>query len=331
MPIVAITSALPAGTEDADAIAAAVGADPSFITDKVGVSKRHILAADESGVDLGEQASQKLFKDGNVDPKSIDLLVYVTQTPDYAIPHNSALLAERLGLRPDVAAFDINLGCSGYVYALSVVEHFLAGEGLEVALLVTCDPYSKIIANEDRGTNAVFGDAAAATLMSRSEGRIRLGRCDYGTDGSGYRALIREAGGAKNPPLNKTGGAEPVYDRDMLRLQMRGREVFDFVMRRVPNSVKRCLEKNSLELESIDRFAFHQGSRQMLLSLTRHMGIPQEKVLINIERYANTVSSTIPMLLEEELQRPTGGAERLLMVSGFGVGLSWATNVIWMK
>lgn len=327
MPIKAIASAVPGTVEDAAAIAAATGANVDFIIDKVGIRERHVLAADETGVDLAEAACRRLFEATGLAPSEVDLLVFVTQTPDYPIPHNSALLAARLDLSPRLAAFDISLGCSGFVYALSVVEHFLAGEELDTALLVTCDPYSKIIAAEDKATNAVFGDAATATLVHRTDGLLKAGRCDYGTDGGGYRALIREAGGAKNPLIDGPDEPAPQYERNSLRLQMRGRDVYDFVMTRVPESVERCLARNGLSLDRIDRFALHQGSQHMLRSLAGRIGAPDDKVLYNIDRYGNTVSSTIPMLLEEELSKD-GASSRRILISGFGVGLSWATNVL---
>jgi 3-oxoacyl-[acyl-carrier-protein] synthase-3 len=327
VPIQAIASAVPARVEDARAIAEATGSDVDFIMNKVGIRQRHVLGSDESGVDLAEAACRRLFETNGIKPGGIELLVFVTQTPDYPIPHNSALLAARLGMDIHLAAFDINLGCSGYVYALSLVEHMLAGEGFETGLLVTCDPYSKIVAKDDKATNAVFGDAATATLIQRSGGIATVGRCDYGTDGRGHDALIREVGGARHPLLAEAGAAAPIYDREAVRLKMKGREVFNFVLGRIPESVNRCLARNDLSLVQIDRFAFHQGSRQMVQQLAARIGAPAEKLLFNIDRYGNTVSSTIPLLLEDEIaRRPAPGCR--ILVSGFGVGLSWATNVV---
>jgi len=326
VPIVAIASAVPDRVEDAAAIAAVTGAKVDFIIDKVGLRERHVLGPGEGGVDLAATACRRLLAATGCEAGAVDLVVFVTQTPDYPIPHNSALLAARLGLPDSLAAYDLNLGCSGYVYGLSQVEHFLAGEGLETALLVTCDPYTRIVAPEDKATNALFGDAATATLMRRSSGRGTIGRADFGTDGTSYKALIREAGGAMKPLIGALDAAQPVYRRDELRLRMNGREVYNFVMDRMPASVDACLAKNRLTLADIDLFAFHQGSRYMVEQLAARVGAPEEKLLFNIERYGNTVSSTIPLLLEEVL----AGERRpyRVLVCGFGVGLSWATNVI---
>jgi 3-oxoacyl-[acyl-carrier-protein] synthase-3 len=327
MSIEAIASAVPRIKESAAEIAQQTGLEESFITEKVGVKWRHILGPEETGVDLAEAACRKLFAETELKPGDVDDLIFVTQTPDHSLPHSSALLAHRLGLRSSCAAFDISLGCSGFVYALSVAESFLAGNEHENALLVTCDPYSRIMAREDKSTNAVFGDAAAACWIRRTGTRCRLGRGDYGTDGSRANALKVEAGRGKLPLVSLHHASVASYTRDQLKLQMNGRDVFEFVMLQVPQSIKTCLERNQLSLDEIGWFALHQGSLYMLLAMAQRLEIPKEKILINIDRYGNTVSSTIPMLLEE-LMRTRDLSGQKVLVSGFGVGLSWGTNIL---
>ena len=327
MSIEAIASAVPSARESAAEIARQTGLDEQFVAEKVGVKWRHVLAADETGLDLAEAACRRLFAETGLKPDEIDDLIFVTQTPDYSIPHSSALLAHRLGLPLHCAAFDISLGCSGFVYALSVAESFLAGNAHDNALLVTCDPYSRIMAAEDKSTNAVFGDAAAACWISRTGTRSSLGKGDYGTDGSKARALMVEAGRGKLPLVSLRSPSVAQYTRDQLRLQMSGRDVFEFVMLKVPDSIRACLERNYLTLEEIDWFALHQGSLYMLMAMAQRLEIPKEKVLINIDRYGNTVSSTVPILLEELMQKEDL-RNRKVLISGFGVGLSWATNIL---
>lgn len=328
MSIDAIAHAVPARLETAADIARATGADEAFVRDKVGIHTRHILGPGETGLDLAEAAVRALIDKTGRALSDIGLLVFVTQTPDRRIPHNAAPLAHRLGLSHGVASFDLSLGCSGFVYGLCVVEAMLAAQGIDNALLVTCDPYSRIMDAADKSTNAVFGDAAAATWVSRDGTRSRMLATDFGTDGSGADAIRIDAGGGAAPlvSLDQPEGVAP-YDRDALRLHMDGRGVFNFVNGTMPKSFDACLSKAGLAMDEIDIFALHQGSAYMLQALARRAGIPQDKLLMNIDRFGNTVSSTIPLLLEPLLDAPVA-APRKVMISGFGVGLSWATAIL---
>lgn len=328
MSIEAIGIAVPPHVETAAEIAAAIGAEESFVRDKVGIHRRHILQQGETGVALAAAAVQDLVARSSLKLKDIGLLVYVTQTPDRRIPHNAAPLAHHLGLRKNLASFDLSLGCSGFVYGLSVTEAMLQAHEIDHAILVTCDPYSRIMDRSDKSTNAVFGDAATATWVSRQGTRTRLTALDFGTDGGGADAIRIDAGAAKAPlvSLDVPEGVRQ-YDRDALRLHMDGRAVFNFVNSTIPVSIRASLEKAGLEMEQIDWFALHQGSAYMLHALARRSGIPPEKLLMNIAHYGNTVSSTIPLLLEQ-LCREEDLTGNQVLVSGFGVGLSWATGIL---
>lgn len=328
MGLIRIESALPSVVHTAADIAAMTGADEGFIADKVGVRRRYVLGPGETGVGLATVACRKLFDSGAVAPDQVDVVVFVTQTPDRRLPQNSAGLCAALGLPSTVAAFDLSLGCSGWVYGAHVLDAFLAATGREVGLLVTCDPYSRIIAPEDRATNCVFGDAATVALWCRGPTGGQLGAADFGTDGAGGEALRIDGGGAAVPFVQvEDGGTTAELGRDDLRLHMAGRDVFNFVLTRIPDSLARCLAANGLTAGQIDLFALHQGSLHMLQALARRAGIPDAKLGVNIDRYGNTVSSTLPLLLEAALN---GGelAGRRVLVSGFGVGLSWATSIL---
>jgi 3-oxoacyl-[acyl-carrier-protein] synthase-3 len=323
----AFSAAVPGTRWDAARIAGLTGADVGFIEAKVGAAGRYILDPGETGTDLSLRACLPLLEKHGLDPGQIELLVCVTQTPDYRIPHNSALLQHALGLPTSCAAFDIGLGCSGYVYALSVCQGFMRAQGVRNALLVTCDPYSKIMLAGDKNTMAVFGDAASATWLNPEQGAA-IGRADFGTDGSGAASLRVEAGGAALPLLSVHDAAPRCYDAEQTRLRMSGREVFNFVLSTVPGSIRRCLERNGLALDEIDVFALHQGSRYMLEALAKRAGIPGEKMPMNIDRYGNTVSSSIPMLLNDLQEEGRLGPGTRVLISGFGVGLSWGTNIL---
>ncbi|MEZ5643885.1 MAG: ketoacyl-ACP synthase III [Burkholderiaceae bacterium] len=329
MSIEAIAYAIPGLRHTAEDIAAQTGADAAFIGDKVGLRTRQLLGPGESGIALSVAACRRLMEaNPALKPEEVGLLVCVTQNPDRRIPHNAPGIAHQLGLGHTVASFDISLGCSGYVYALEIVEGFLQRAGLKNAILVTCDPYSRIMASEDRDTNCIFGDAATATWVRSGAGRSETLAVDFGTDGGGADAIEIPAGGALRPLVSLEGeGPVASYGRDKLRLHMRGRAVYNFVMSRVPGSLEACLAKAGKTLDDMDWFALHQGSIYMLDSLARRVGIPQDKLLKNMDRYGNTVSSTIPLLLAELDERGALGG-RTILLSGFGVGLSWASAVI---
>lgn len=327
MPAQHFAYALPSVCHTAAEIAALTGADEQFIIEKVGLSRRYVLGPGETGVSLAADACRKLFDRHSGLAEEVDTLIFVTQTPDRRLPQNSAGLAAVLNLPDSLASFDLSLGCSGFVYALSVAEGFLHSVGRHCALVVTCDPYSRIIDPSDKDTNCVFGDAATATVVRLGQGRGRILATDFGTRGQDGDSICVPAGGAARPLVGAIG-AEPAADiSDDLRLHMHGRSVFNFVNSVVPESIRACLGKAGLKLDDIDLFALHQGSRYMLDAMARRVGIPPQKLLQNISNYGNTVSSSIPLLLSE--QDEAGHLNgRLVLVSGFGVGLSWATAIL---
>lgn len=329
MSIEGITYALPSVLHTAADIASATGAEEAFIADKVGLKTRYVLGPEETGIGLSVAACQKLLeRHPELARDGVDLLVCVTQNPDRRIPHNAPGIAQALGLPAQVASFDISLGCSGYVYGLEIVEGFLQRCGLRHAILVTCDPYTRVMAPEDRDTNCIFGDAATATWVSAHGARSQTLAVDFGTDGAGGSAIEIPGGGAAQPLVSLLGPADvQQHTREDLKLHMRGRAVFNFVLSRIPASLQNCLERAGMSLDQIDLFALHQGSIYMLDALARRAGIPEAKVLKNMNRYGNTVSSTIPLLLAE-LQDRDELRGRTVMLSGFGVGLSWSSAIV---
>lgn len=286
------------------------GFDPAFIRDKLGIATRYVAAGDQTTSDLATDSARAVLEKTGTAPADVDALVVITQTPDYQLPHTAALVQKRLGLPERAASFDMNLGCSGYVYGLATLAPFLEGAGLRRALLVTADCYSKVMDPADRATAPLFSDAAAATLVS-DRPLYRAGRPLFGTDGGGAEALIVKCGGSRAPGEHS-------------KLYMDGRAIYSFAMSRIPQHVEQCLALNGLALGEIDRFVFHQANRFMLESLRERMKLPHEKVVIAVEDGGNTVGSTIPIAVEGLL----GERPRRMLVCGFGVGLSWATNVL---
>lgn len=280
------------------------GKDEAFIRDKIGFE---LLARREPGEetsDLCVAAYEALKLNPAFDASAIDCLVVCTQNPDaHGLPHTSAVVHRKLGLGHEVAAFDISLGCSGYVYGLSMMTAFMAANGLRSGLLFTADPYSKIIDREDWDTELLFGDAATVTWL----GEDPVYRCRpamFGTDGSmGHSISVAERGGS---------------------LRMRGSNVFKFSMTAVPAQIQRYLEREGLSKEEVDLFLLHQGSRFIVDNLARKLNLTPEKAPFEAGQTGNTVSSSLPLLLEKRLSSPP---PRILL-SGFGVGLSWATMVV---
>jgi 3-oxoacyl-[acyl-carrier-protein] synthase-3 len=272
--------------------------DETFLAEKIGVLQRSIKAPDEDTSNMAQAALEILLEQTNIDREEIQALVVVTQNPDSNLPHVSGLVHGKAKLSPDCATFDLSLGCSGYVYGLSVLQSFLENNGLSRGVLITCDPYSKIIDPTDKNTVLLFGDAATATLI----GPKPILLCElftFGSQGDLNDALVCRDG----------------------RLRMNGREVFNFAATTVPKHIEKLLAKASLTKEAVDCYIFHQGSRYIVETLTKRIGLDRARVRMDIEDTGNTVSSSIPILLQREM---VDRAIKTIVLCGFGVGLSWA-------
>lgn len=303
-----VAFALPPQKFDSKTVASWCGSDEIFLCQKVGIHSRYILNSGENELNLARQACQNLFHEHpELNPKTVGLCVYVGQIKTQIIPHASALLQHQLGLPVTCACFDVALACSGYVYALIIAQALMDTQNIKNALIVTCEPYSKIINRQDRNTAPLFGDAASATWLSDTGRGFSLSCADFGTDGS-------KAGYLEYTPISS---ADPVY------LSMNSQGIFNFVMRNVPDSLSRCLQKANLTLIDIDIFLFHQANRFIVEMLCRSLQLPMSKCPIEVADVANTISSSIPLLLAKLLPRCNLGQR--IILCGFGGGLSWAT------
>ncbi|HYF02558.1 MAG TPA: 3-oxoacyl-ACP synthase, partial [Patescibacteria group bacterium] len=252
MKLRSIAIALPHKQVDAQTIADWTSSDVAFIKDKIGIESRAFLSGEETQVSLAVAACENLFKE-NTELKrdAVQMLVVITQNPDFKLPHSSAIIQEKLGLLKNVAAFDVNLGCSGYVYGLSITKAMMALQGFSNAILITSDPYSTIMAQEDRDTVSIFGDAATATWLSVEKG-AEIGIADMGTDGAGAENLMIKAGGSAHRVYDLWNNSPADFKNAEYRLTMNGRAIFNFMMERVPQTVDDCLQKNSLSKSDID-------------------------------------------------------------------------------
>jgi 3-oxoacyl-[acyl-carrier-protein] synthase-3 len=301
------------------------------IEQKTGIQERHIANQTECASDLATAAGLKMFTSGLCSPEEVDYLLLCTQSPDYFLPTTACLVQERLGLSTDCGAVDINQGCSGYVYGLGLAKGLIeTGQAMNV-LLITADTYSKYIHPGDKSVRTLFGDAATATLLQgvNSE-NARIGPFVYGTDGRGAKNLIVPTSGLRMPHV---ANAEITEDesgnrRTINNLYMNGAEIFNFALRVVPESVSRLLARAGKRMEDIDLFLFHQANRYMLDHLRRKLNIPEEKFPILMAHCGNTVSSSIPLLMNclEQSGRLKKG--KCLLLLGFGVGYSWAGSIV---
>lgn len=286
------------------------GFDLAFIQGKLGIDVRYAAGAKQAASDLAVGAARKALDKAGLKPSEIGFLAVVTQTPDHQIPHTAALVQHALGLPTSSAAFDLSLGCSGFVYGLSVATAFMEANAIERGLLITTDVYSKIIDPTDRATAPLFSDAAAATILGPNADYLP-GRASFGSDGSGADKLMVACGGSREPEGKRA-------------ISMDGREIFNFMMTRVPEDVKKCLADNGKQIGDVDRFVFHQASLFMLDSLRQRLNAPKEKMVYALRKCGNTVASSIPIALEGIAEE----GHKTILISGFGVGLSWASNLL---
>lgn len=300
------------------------------IQSKTGIDQRHVVGPDEFASDLAVRAAEKLFATG-VPRESIDALFFCTQSPDYFLPTTACLLQERLGLPTAIAAFDFNLGCSGYIYGLGLARGFVATGQARRVLLVTGDTYTKFIHPGDRSVRTIFGDAASATLVSAVDGSGGLnGPFVYGTDGKGAQNLMVPTGGMRRPrienaPVSTDKGGN---QRTENHLFMNGPEIFNFTLRVVPATFERLLAEAGLRADDIDLYVFHQANQYMLEHIRKRLGIAPEKFIISMQQCGNTVSSTIPVALDMAVKSGQLRFGMRVMLMGFGVGYSWSGTIV---
>jgi len=301
---------------------------PERIQSKIGISKRHI-AINESVSDLAIKASEKLFEEFNIDRNQIDFVLLCTQSPDYFLPTTACIIQHKLNIPTNAGALDFNLGCSGYVYGLSLAKGLIVSGIAKNILFITSETYSKFIHENDRGNKTIFGDGATATLIS-TEGFAEILDFELGTDGSGAENLIVKNGALKFP--NKDGEDSDDGFGNVINpnnLYMDGPAILKFTLDSVPNLIKSVLEKHQLSIEDIDLTIFHQANIFILDRLRKKIGFSEENFYIHMNEYGNTVSSTIPIALKHAWDNNKTKGNVLL--AGFGVGYSWGSCILKIK
>ena len=284
---------------------------------KVGIDSRHVADENETAGDLAEKAARKLFEEHNIDPKSIDFLLLCTQSSDHFLPSTACILQDRLGIPTTAGAFDYNLGCSGCIYGMAVAKGLIAGGIAKNVLLLTAETYNKYLHPSDKSNRSIFGDAAAACLIS-TEGIAEIGEMSLGTDGSGAKHLIVETGAARHKAAT---GKQTTDDDGHIRrddyLYMDGSAIFNFTLDAVPAMMKDILAKNEMVKENIDYYVFHQANKFMLNTIRKVCVLPKDKFYVNLNETGNTVSSTVMIGLKQCLDAGTITPGMKVMVAGF--------------
>ncbi len=303
--------------------------DVEKVYTKVGVQERHLAGESETAGDLAEKAALKLFEEYQVSPADIDFLLLCTQSSDYHLPSTACILQDRLGIPTSAGAFDYDLGCSGCIYGMAVAKGLIVAGLASNVLLLTAETYTKYLHPDDKSNRTIFGDGAAACLISKEKGLAEIGNFVFGTDGSGADNLIVKTQGARCREC--TGLSTEDDDGHINRedyLYMNGSAIFNFTLEQLPPMMKQLLEKSGLEKDEIDYFVFHQANKYMLSTLRKICGIPKDRFHIDLEHTGNTVSSTILISLKDSLEQGLIQSGMKVMACGFGVGLSYGGTIL---
>ena len=296
----------------------------------IGIEQRRIAAPDVTASDLCYKAARQLMDENDIDPASIDVLLFMSQTADYRIPATSCILQQRLGLPRETMCFDISLGCSGYLFALSTTFAYASMEGINRVLLLDGETFSKIVNRRDKVDWPLYGDAGTATLIEKGD----FGQSSFllYTDGSGEKAL-KIQGGMRHPITPESlveREQEEGNIRNDLEVFMDGMDVFNFAISKVPKSVKQLLKETDMTIDEVDYLVFHQANRFMMDFFVKKLKIAPERVPYCISKYGNTSSASVPLTISSELSGKLGG-KNTVVLSAFGAGLSWGSAVIQMN
>lgn len=300
------------------------------VVDKIGVFERRFADKDTCSSDLCFAAAEQLITDNKIDRNEIDLLVFISQTPDYRMPSTSILLQHRLGLRQSCVAFDINLGCAAFCYGLSVIYGMMQSGGIRKALLLDGETRSKVYSPKDRRSAFIFGDAGVAALIERNN---TFGRSVFSlnSDGSLGDLIMIKGGGYRHPSSLETLTERVVDEYGNVRNDeqgyMRGGDVFNFVIREVPRDIKQTLNYAGLTTSDFDYYIFHQANNFINSYIAKKMKLDTSKIPSTIAKYGNTSSVSVPLTIISELKDKLVG-KKLLLLSAFGVGMSWTTGII---
>lgn len=319
-----ISTYFPVATLDNHQLSAEFNTSAEEIFKKTGIHKRYVSAPGEIASDLAFKAAENLLDETKIDRIAIDFLIFCSEGFDYIAPASSCILQHRLGLSTKTGCIDLPYGCSGYVYGLMLASGLLESGAAKNILFLTADIPTKVLQANDLELRSVFSDIGTATLLQLGKGK-KPTQFQYGTDGNGALDLYVERSAFRHPttPEFITETNLPVG-----KMLMNGTNVFLFAIKRVPSLIKEILEKNNTDIDSIDLFVFHQANAYMLEILRKKIKIPKEKFYVNIDSYGNSVSSSIPVALQEAGQKGLLKRGMKILLAGFGIGNSWNATII---
>lgn len=300
------------------------------VVDKVGVKQRRFADEKTCSSDLCYAAAERLIADNNINREEIDLLVFLSQTPDYRMPATSILLQDRLHLPMSTMAFDIQLGCSGFLSALTIVYSMMQNQGFRKALLLDGETRSKVYSRRDRREAFIFGDAGVAALIERNE---KFGESSFSinSDGSRGELIMIPGGGYRNMSSAATLEEKVVDEYGNIRSDehghMNGADVFGFVIDEVPKDIKKLLSATNIDVQTLDYYVFHQANAFINNHIAKKLKLSPEKIPWTIQKYGNTSSVSVPLTIVSELKDKLQGEKRLLL-SAFGVGMAWGTAIV---
>lgn len=321
-----IAAAVPARTEDNETLDLLPGQERQAFIEHTGIRFRRVAPAGMTAADLCMAAAGPLLEKLGWAPDTIDVLVFISQTPDYLIPNTASVIHKRLSLSKNCIAFDINLGCSGYVYGLSVISSLLSLIPESRGLLLVGDCSTSVISPCDKSTWPLFGDAGSATCLSRASGQSM--HFNLQTDGTGYSDIMINEGGARNPfsgsslEMQEIG---PGIVRNMLQMKLDGINIFNFSLREAVPNIRKLLEYCGSSLEAVDFLVLHQANKLMLDSIRKKMKLPEARFPLSLYQYGNTSSASVPVTIVSALQQTLSERACNLVLCGFGVGLSWGS------
>lgn len=296
-----------------------------WIVSRTGIRERRIAAPEEASSDLAFEASKEALADAGVTPEQIDLIIVGTATPDMLFPATACVLQDRLGARR-AGAFDLSAACSSWVYAAAVAHGYIASGMAETVLVVGAETLSKVTNWKDRNTCVLFGDSAGAVVMQACEPGQGFLSFYLGADGSGASLIAIPAGGSRIPASYDS------VERDLHYLQMNGREVFKFAVRCIPKAIEEAALRARVPLADVDWFIPHQANIRIIDAAAERLGQPREKFFINVERYGNTSSASVPVALYEAVREGRIKPGHVAVMVGFGGGLTWGSCVLrWTK
>lgn len=297
---------------------------------KLGIKNRYIVSAEETASDLALKAALNLFTEHSINKNEIDFLLFCAQEFDHYTPTTACIIQNKLGLNTNCGALDFNLGCSGFVYGLGVAKGLIESIGCKNVLLLTSSTLTKTFHFQDKSSRFLFGDGAAATLIS-SNNESKIGNFVFGTDGSKSDKIIVRDGGARNK-LNESSFEDIIDEYGNVTsnacFYMNGTSIFNFGLKTVPTLIKDTLNKNNYSIKDIDLFIFHQANLFLIETIGKKTGIPNEKIFNFMESIGNTVSSTIPIALAEAIKTKKAKSGDKIFICGFGTGLSWGATII---